>query len=246
MPLISWFIACICSGFKVRRGEERSILEHPSFFLHNLGTRLIEKPHLPSSILLLSFSALFSPLPAPPCSSASFLFSLLFSLSHIKQALAALIHHPLSPSFFLLLSYFLFFLICTPKGVVCLLTSWSKDSAGLRLAPIIRAWQGAAVSTCQTNKHPFWHPPGCVWRGVSQPPSSGPLISVWAHSAYTSTHLLCSGQAAIVLLCTATLMTQGFTFSLRHGYKEKGRIKKVCNMGGSTLWPFQTFTKDFL
>ncbi len=108
---------------------------------------------------------------------------------------------------FLLLSYFLSFLICTPEGVVCLLTSWSKPSAGLRLAPIIRAWQGAAVSTCQTNKHPLWHPPGCVWRGGSQPPSSGPLISGMAHSAYTSTHLLCSGQAAIVLPCTAILMT---------------------------------------
>lgn len=174
-----------------------------------------------SSSLFLPFSPLSWLHLAPPLLSY-FLCS--FFLSHIKQTLAALIHHPPSPSFFLLLSYFLFFLICTPEGVVCLLTSWSKDSAGLRLALIIRAWQGAAVSTCQTNKHPFWHPPGCVWRGVSQPPSSGPLISVWAHSAYTSTRLLCSGQAAIVLLCTSTLMTQGFTFSLRHGYKEKGRI----------------------
>lgn len=99
------------------------------------------------------------------------------------------------------------FRICTPEGVVCLLTSWSKASTGLCLAPIIRAWQGAAVLTCQPNKHPLWHPPGCVLRGVSQPPSSGPLISWMAHSVYTSTRLLCTGQAAIVLPCTAILMT---------------------------------------
>lgn len=61
-----------------------------------------------------------------------------------------------------LLSYFLLFLICTPKGAVCLWTGESWDSAGLLLALIIRAWQGAALSTCQTNKHPLWYPPGCV------------------------------------------------------------------------------------
>lgn len=148
--------------------------------------------HPPSSSSLLSFFPISPPLlssshktgtsrtDTPPC---------LFRLS------------------FLLLSYFLSFLICPPEGVVCLLTSWSRASAGLRLAPIIRAWQGAAVSTCQPNKHPLWHPPGCVLRGVSQPPRSGPLISWTAHSAYTSTRLLCSRQAAIVLPCTAILTT---------------------------------------
>lgn len=56
------------------------------------------------------------------------------------------------------------FLSAAPEAVVCLLTSWSWASAGLRLAPIIRAWQGAAVSTCQPNKHPLWHRLG-VCRG---------------------------------------------------------------------------------
>lgn len=162
---------------------------------------------------------------------------------------------------FILLSYFLSFLICTPEGVVCLLTSWSKASAGLRLAPIIRAWQGAAVSTCQPNKHPLWHPPGCVWRGVSQPPSSGPLISWMAHSAYTSTRLLCSGQAAIVLPCTAILMTlillEAFRLVWdmvikRKAEKERERelkksptqVKYGSTWGNSTSslrLPFQTF-----
>lgn len=127
------------------------------------------------------------------------------------------------PTFFS--SYFLSFLICTPEGFVCLLTSWSKASAGLRLAPIIRAWQGAAVSTCQPNKHPLWHPPGCVLRGVSQPPSSGPLISWMPHNAYTSTRLLCSGQAAIVLPMQShtydTHTPRGFPFSLRKGWQEE-------------------------
>lgn len=125
----------------------------------------------------------------------------------IKQALVAQIHHSLFLLSFLLLFYFLSFLICAPEGAVCLLTSWSLASAGLRLAPIIRAWQGAAVSTCQPNKHPLWHPSVCVLREVSQPPSTGPLISWMAHSAYTSTRLLRSGQAAIVLPCRAILMT---------------------------------------
>lgn len=127
-----------------------------------------------------------------------FCFFLLLSSTH--ETGTSYPNTPPSPFFLssLLLSYFLSFLICTPEGVVCLLTSWSKASAGLRLAPIIRAWQGAAVSTCQPNKHPLWHPPVCFLRGVSQPPSSGPLISWIAHSTYTSTRLLYSGQAAIV------------------------------------------------
>lgn len=135
------------------------------------------------------------------------------------------------------LSYFLSFLIFTPEGDVCLLTSWSNASAGLRLAPITRAWQGAAVSTCQPNKHPLWHPPGCVLRGVSQPPSSGPLILWMAHSAYTSTRLLCSGQAAIVLPCTAILMTlilpeafylvSDMVIEQEAEEKDRGRIKET-------------------
>lgn len=177
-------------------------------FLHNLG----------------SYHWLNNLIHHPPFSSSRFpLFSLLSWLNLAPLLLSYFLSSFFStyntgtsctntpPSLFrlsfLLLSYFLSFLICTPEGVVCLLTSWSKASAGLRLAPIIRAWQGAAVSTCQPNKHPLWHPPGCVWRGVSQPPSSGPLISWMPHSAHTSTRLLCSGQAAIVLPCTAILMT---------------------------------------
>lgn len=152
--------------------------------------------------LLFSSSLCLSPLSWLHVAHPLSYFLSSFFLLHTKQALAELIHH-----FFSLLSYFLFFLISTPEGVVCLLTSWSKNSTGLRLAPIIRAWQGAAVSTCQTNKHPLWHPPGHVWRGVSQPPRSGPVISVWAHCAYTSTFLICSGRGAVVLQCAAILMT---------------------------------------
>lgn len=177
------------------------------------------------------------PLLALPCSSPPSFFSLLSSPQK-TQALAALIHNP--PLFLLsfLLSYFLSFLICTPEGFVCLLTSWSKASAGLRLAPIIRAWQGAAVSTCQPNKHPLWHRPGCVLRGVSQPPSSGPLISWMALSAHTSTRLLCSGQAAIVLPCTAILKTLILLEAFRLVWDmvlerkaERERIKQVSNTG---------------
>lgn len=165
-------------------------------------TSPIAQVHLPSHILSLSspFFTFFR--------VAHLLFLFFAHLSSTHKASSRCTNNITLPASSLLsLSYFLSLLIFTPEGDVCLLTSWSNASAGLRLAPITRAWQGAAVSTCQPNKHPLWHPPGCVLRGVSQPPSSGPLILWMAHSAYTSTRLLCSGQAAIVLPCTAILMT---------------------------------------
>lgn len=208
----------------------------------------------------------FCTLLSSPGSTLLLCFFLIISFLRplIKQALATLKHPPPSSFFSFFSSYFLSLLISTPEGVLCLLTSWSKASAGLRLAPIIRAWQGAAVSTCQPNKHPLWHPSGCVWRGVSQPPSSGPLISWMAHSAYTSTRLLCSGQAAIVLPCKAILTTliilEAFCLVWDMVIKRKAErereLKEVSNTG--QVWQhswaavhlvsdclFQTLTKYF-
>lgn len=127
------------------------------------------------------------------------------------------------------------------KEVVCLQTRL-KNSAGPRLAPIIRAWQGAAVSTCQTNKHPLWHPPSCVWSGVSQPPSSGPLILVLAHSADTST-LTAVNKGAIVLQCRAAIIVTHGHFAVDEGTKKEAQLRKSPTLGGSALCPFKDLRK---
>lgn len=127
------------------------------------------------------------------------------------------------------------------KEVVCLLTRL-KNSAGPRLAPIIRAWQGAAVSTCQTNKHPLWHPPSCVWSGVSQPPSSGPLILVLAHRADTSTPTAVD-KGAIVLQCRAAIILTHGHFASDEDTKKEAQLRKSPTLGGSALCPFKDLYK---
>lgn len=127
------------------------------------------------------------------------------------------------------------------KEVVCLLTRL-KNSAGPRLAPIIRAWQGAAVSTCQPNKHPLWHPPSCVWSGVSQPPSSGPLILVLAHRADTSTPTAVD-KGAIVLQCRAAIIVTRGHFASDEDTKKEAQLRKSPTLGGSALCPFKDLYK---
>lgn len=171
------------------------------FFLHILGSCQIPTVKHWLRELIFHF-----PAPLHRCLFSSFF--ILPSFSTLSSTHKTGTHFTNIPLFlFLFCLSFSSSFLSAPLKDFCLLTSWSKASAGLRLAPIIRAWQGATVLTCQSNKHPLWHPSVCVLRGVSQPPSSGPLISWIAHSAYTSTRLLCSGQAAIVLPCRAILMT---------------------------------------
>lgn len=150
-----------------------------------------------------------------------------------KKTLSTLMSHILVSSLFF--SFLPLYYLQPLKEVVCLLTRL-KNSAGPRLAPIIRAWQGAAVSTCQPNKHPLWHPPSCVWSGVSQPPSSGPLILVLAHRADTSTPTAVD-KGAIVLQCRAAIIVTHGHFASDEDTKKEAQLRKSPTLGGSAL-PF--------
>lgn len=98
------------------------------------------------------------------------------------------------------------------------------------------------MSTCQPNKHPLWHPPSCVWSGVSQPPSSGPLILVLAHRADTSTPTAVD-KGAIVLQCRAAIIVTHGHFALDEDTKKEAQLRKSPTLGGSALCPFKDLYK---
>lgn len=134
------------------------------------------------------------------------------------------------------------FLICSPWKKLSVCETRLKNSAGLRLAPIIRAWQGAAVSTCQTNKHPLWHSPSYVWSGVSQPLSSGPLILLLAHGADTSTPTAVD-KGAIVLQCRAAIIVTHGLFASDEDTNKDAQLRKSLTLGGCALCPCEDLYK---
>lgn len=88
------------------------------------------------------------------------------------------------------------------------------------------------MSTCQTNKHPLWHSPSYVWSGVSQPPSSGPLILLLAHEADTSTPTAVD-KGAIVLQCRAAIIVTHSVLASDGG----GTVEKISDTGWQCSMP---------